>query len=33
MPNTIALAKNYASLLDEVYKAASVTNVVPFVGA
>lgn len=26
MPNTIALAKNYASLLDEVYKTASVTN-------
>lgn len=26
MPNSIALAKNYTSLLDEVYKAASVTN-------
>ena len=25
MPNTIALAKNYTSLLDEVYRAASVT--------
>lgn len=25
MPNTIALAKNYTSLLDEVYKGASVT--------
>lgn len=25
MPNTIALAKNYTSLLDEVYKKASVT--------
>lgn len=25
MPNTIALAKNYTSILDEVYKAASVT--------
>ena len=26
MPNTIALAKNYTSLLDEVYRAASVTS-------
>lgn len=26
MPNTITLAKNYVALLDEVYKAASVTN-------
>lgn len=26
MPNTIALAKNYVPLLDEVYKAASVTS-------
>ena len=25
MPNTIALAKNYTSLLDEVYRSASVT--------
>ena len=25
MPNTIALAKNYTSILDEVYKGASVT--------
>lgn len=25
MPNTIALAKNYTSILDEVYKSASVT--------
>lgn len=25
MPNTIALAKNYVSLLDEVYRSASVT--------
>ena len=25
MPNTIALAKNYTSLLDEVYRNASVT--------
>ena len=25
MPNTIALAKNYTSLLDEVYRTASVT--------
>ena len=25
MPNTITLAKNYTSLLDEVYKTASVT--------
>ena len=26
MPNTIALAKNYTSLLDEVYRQASVTS-------
>lgn len=26
MPNTIALAKNYTSLLDEVYRSASVTS-------
>ncbi len=26
MPNTIALAKNYTSLLDEVYRLASVTS-------
>ena len=26
MPNNIALAKNYTSLLDEVYQLASVTN-------
>lgn len=26
MPNTIALAKNYTSLLDEVYRTASVTS-------
>ncbi|MCD7820868.1 MAG: hypothetical protein LUG64_01470 [Clostridiales bacterium] len=26
MANSIALAKNYTNLLDEVYKAASVTN-------
>ena len=26
MPNTIALAKNYVALLDEVYKVASVTE-------
>lgn len=26
MPNNIALAKNYTSLLDEVYRLASVTN-------
>lgn len=26
MPNTITLAKNYADLLDEVYKATSVTS-------
>ncbi|MCM1112876.1 MAG: hypothetical protein NC399_06435 [Muribaculum sp.] len=26
MPNTIALAKNYTSLLDEVYRSASVTT-------
>ena len=25
MPNTIALAKNYISLIDEVYRRASVT--------
>lgn len=25
MPNTIALAKNYTNLLDEVYRSASVT--------
>ena len=25
MPNTITLAKNYTSLLDEVYRTASVT--------
>ena len=27
MPNSIALAKNYIALLDEVYKLASLTSV------